>query len=182
MEPESSTFGLKPQRLARLLGVAADDLTGEDQARQDEEIAALLAGLLAGAVPLDSVAGGWSPNILQRLRRELLPLADSTLDQVLLDPAGDVRLVRTVKDYGKKLSMARGTEAEHAVAVALYYAAIASALVFHDQKISKHSYGRLDESFAKLIERPWLAAPVAELLERARALCQERARTRKNPP
>jgi hypothetical protein len=60
------------------------------------------------------------------------------------------------------------------VATTIYHAAIARCLIHHDKKITKHSYEKLDESFALLIEKKWMADELAELFSQARRICRSK--------
>jgi len=88
-------------------------------------------------------------------------LAGKTLVEVLLDPRADLGLLRAVKECCKRLSLSLDSRAEAAIATTLYYAAMASALVYHDKKITRHSEDTLDEAFGSLIEKPWMASELA---------------------
>ncbi|KPL20813.1 MAG: hypothetical protein AMJ75_11170 [Phycisphaerae bacterium SM1_79] len=72
------------------------------------------------------------------------------------------------------------SEPEHAVAVAIYYAAIASALVFHDVKVTTHSYESLEASFTRLINKPWMSAELNSLFIRALKLCRKKGHKSKS--
>ena len=90
---------------------------------------------------------------------------------VLLDSETGLDVLETIKDYGKKLVAGKDSEAEHAVSTAIYFAAIASALLFHDQKITSYTYPALAEAFSTLIDKQWLAPELARHLAKARRLC-----------
>lgn len=56
----------------------------------------------------------------------------------------------------------------------IYYAAIVSALVFHEQKITRHSYEKLQEALTDLDEKQWIPSDLKDLFKKAKAACQER--------
>jgi len=174
MEDKATTFGANPEGLAELLGlgVAADDPGAEqpDRAKAD-----LLRARLAGTMPLDVDVVDALPAILGRLCRQLLPLEGRPLGEVLLSPQTDRATIETIKDYGKGLAGRQDGEVEHSVAVVIYFAAIASALLFHDRKISSYSYRALAESFDALVHMPWMAPEIARHLAQARQLCRKKA-------
>ena len=72
--------------------------------------------------------------------------------------------------------MSAKSEAEHDAATAVYFAAIASALLFHDRKITTFSYKSLDESFSKLINEKWIVKDIAELFDRACRVCRQKSK------
>lgn len=97
--------------------------------------------------------------------------AGRALSQLLMNPQTDLAMVRTLKDYAKALSLSDAQGPEHTAAIAVYYAAIASALVFHGRKITRHSYETLRGAFSQLAEKNWLPREMKELFRRGREAC-----------
>ena len=133
-----STIKLRPDQLARLLTVLCEP-----------EPEVWLARSLAGPVGLGEARPG---------RR---------LGEVLLDPRTNLGLLRTIKDHWKAVSLRVPDGAEHAGAIALYYAAIAAALVHHGTLITKNSPAELSEALATLVAKPWLPRDLRGLMESA---------------
>ncbi len=148
-----STSGVSSERLARLLGMGLEESTRPDT-NPPKPIAELLQARLA-----------------ETLCKELVPLSEKPLGEVLLDPNTDPKAVKTIKEYAKELAVQKASEADHASAIAMYYAAIASALVFHDEKITTHSYEYLRSAFAELAEKPWVPQELSELFVTAVKAC-----------
>jgi hypothetical protein len=105
---------------------------------------------------------------------KLESLAGKSLGEVLLDADTDIGLLQAVKTYGKKLSFTVDSDDENAVALTIYHAAIAGALVHHNKKISTSSYKTLDRSFAVFVDKKWLTPELKRLLSKAREICQKR--------
>ena len=145
----------------------------EDDTSRVDTPAEMLRERLDGAMPLDDAATELLPEIVARLLREALPVGGQSLGRVLLDPATDLRVIKTIKQYGKKLTTHTTSEAERATATTIYFAAIASALVFHHQKISLHSYEHLHRSFGMLCAKQWMAPELITLFTDARRVCLE---------
>ncbi len=172
---DSSTSEASPDRLARLLEVGLDS---QDQERSDQPPAItgdLLRARLAGTLPLDESVVDALPVILQRPCEELAPLSNKTLGEVLLDSQTDLPATKTLKEYGKTLALRHRSDADHDSAIAIYYAAIASALMFHDQKITQYSYADLASSFEMLIHKPWMVPELDRHFSEARKFCQQKA-------
>ena len=146
------TFGAEPESFVRLLslGLGGDkrDSGAAEQAKAD-----LLRARLAGPLP----PGG------------------RPLGEALLDEATAPAVLERIKDYGKSLVRRKQSDAEHSVGTAIYYAAIASALVFQGTKITRHSYPALADAFDKLSEKPWMAPELLRQFSRAREICRGRA-------
>jgi hypothetical protein len=169
-----STMGLSPERLARLMAVGAEEIPHEVKEAPTEMTAEVLRERLAGPLPLDKAFADSVPEILRRPCGELSPVAGSPLGRVLLAPETDPAVLETVKEYGKGLSLKWKGGALHAAAVAVYYAAIASALVLHDRKITSHSYRSLADSFDMMIKKPWMMPELARLFKEAGDACADR--------
>jgi hypothetical protein len=127
----------------------------------------LTSALPAGPLLLDALV-----MMVGRLGYETHSLGGKTLVELLLDPRTDLGLLRAIKECCKRLSSSLESKAEAAIATTLYYAAMASALVYHDKKITQHSYDVLEAACALLIGKPWMDRELAELFSRARGLCQ----------
>jgi len=134
----ASTFELKSVQLARLLEMGGD----APEPAADE--------------------------LLREWLAQPLPGNERSCGELLHDPAAGADALTELKDHGKRLVRGAGSEAERAAATALYYAAIAAALVHTGAKISEHPDAKLAASFADLAARPWLPPGLAELLRRAR--------------
>jgi hypothetical protein len=72
-----------------------------------------------------------------------------------------------MKNYGRRLSEQARTESEHHTANVVYYAAIASALVFHEQRITSFSNKELKLSFTLLGKAKWIPSDLSRLFRKA---------------
>jgi hypothetical protein len=176
MDKESTTFGLRPEKLARLLNIGSDTDGTNNAVNPEERKAELLQDWLAATLPLDAVLLESLPVILQRLCRQLQPNVGKQFRKVLKDPQTDILVIKKIKDYSKKLVVSAKSEAEHDAATVIYFAAIASALLFHNTKITKFSHKTLDESFSKLINEKWINADIAELFSQAQLVCRRKSK------
>ncbi len=167
MENES-TFGITPKGLASLLGIG---ISGEQKPDVDQLAGELLKAQWAGTLPLDTAVVNALPAITRRFERERVPLSGRALGEVMLDSATDLTIIKRIKDYGKKLAGRKDSEADHAVGIAIYYAAIASAMVFHEEKITQHSFRSLANAFDTLRKKPWVPSELSRHFLRARRYC-----------
>lgn len=173
MEKET-TYGLSPEQLARLLAMGLNQEDDRQSGEDSSTRADVLEEMLTSELSLDPAVPRSLPAVLKRPCEELPGVTGRTLGQLLLNPQCDLGIIRTLKDYGKAMSRARAPEAEQAAAVIIYYAAIASALLFHGQRITQHSWGKLHAAYAQLNRKPWITPELKELFQKARVLCQQK--------
>jgi hypothetical protein len=144
----------------------------EDNGSAVETIATLLRQRLGSALPLEHIIVDSLLGVLHGYRRNLLPLSGRPLGDLLLSPTTDLAVLQAIKDHGKQLAIRPGCPApEQETALAIYFGAIASALVFHSQKITSHTYESLDRSFGTLMGKPWISPQLAELFAKAQRVC-----------
>ena len=167
-----STFAPKPEQLASLLGIGIRGEAEEGEARDAPSIREWLRDGLASRWPLDTADAESLPATLGKPCPELTALAGRSLGEVLLDSQTDLRVLKTIKEYGKTLSARASKGPSRPGAVAIYYAAIAGAVLFHHEKITEHSYRSLARSLQMLIEKPWMAPELVGLFVEARKACQ----------
>jgi hypothetical protein len=170
---DRTTYGLSPERLARLLTMGLESACEERDHASDRPLAQMLRDMLARELPLDPATSDSLPALLKRPCEELSKAIGQTIGDLLLNPATDVAVIKAVKDYAKQLVRRLGPNSEQAPATAIYYAAIASALAFHRHKITQHSYEKLDKSFTELEQKPWVSLELKDLFNKARAACQQ---------
>lgn len=169
---EETTYGLSPEQLARLLAIGLEQKDKRMSGQVSRTKSEMLRHMLASELPLDQGMPGSLPGVLKRPCEELSNVAGQTLGQLLVNPQTDLEVIGTLKDYAKVLSRRRAHEPEHAAAIVIFYAAIASALVFHGEKITRHSNATLREAFSQLASKHWLPMELRGLFQQARELCR----------
>jgi len=164
---------LPPKGSAQLLGLAVG--AGESLCRQDDEtMGELLRSRLDRTwqdLPLGAMAGSASAVV------QLLDGSDSgpqqrRLREVLTDPGSDLVVLRAIRKWAKQQAQHTDPTAEHVVALTIYFAAIANALVYHRARITTASYEALERSFGQLLEKHWMPGFLAQLFGRARQACK----------
>ena len=167
-----STFGLQLGQLADLFAIAVKGRasTGVDHA--EERLAEKLRNQLMEVITKNSLLLPAASDIPENKRCDVASLTGQSLQDVLLNPKVGIEQLRVVKEAGKRLTATSTSETERAVATTIYHAAIACCLVYHDKKISQHSYDKLDESFILLMEKKWMVDELVGLFSQARCICQ----------
>jgi hypothetical protein len=169
-----STNKLKPHQLARLLSISTEETDSVHIVCDDKATADLLQNKLTSTLPKDSFLLESLLLVMERLGFDMRERIGRPLGDVLLDPATDVSLLSAIKDYSKKFSSSLVSEAEMAVAITIYYAALASALLYHDKKITQYSYKALGQYFALLKKKKWMTPELIDLFSQANSICQNR--------
>jgi hypothetical protein len=167
MVDESSTFGLKREKLAALWKLGKSDSAGSDPPGAEPAQTAWIEAHLAKSLPLDAGLAHLLPNILTLVCEKLRPFTGCSFRALLADPQTDVSVLETINDLYKKQAESAPAGPPREAATAIYYAAIASALIHHEARITKLSYRSLSQSFAELARSAWLPADLQQSFTRA---------------
>jgi len=174
MDKRPTTLGLKPDKLAGLWNIGSDAEEAERSADPDSKKTELLRDLLAG--PLPTRLPKTTSRSKKRTHRKTVVSfrPDVPIEKLLQNPETDIAILRGIKDHGKKLSGKAKSKVEYHAANTIYYAAIASALVFHDRRITKFSYKDLQEYFRRLDQEKWIPEALRQHFARACEYCRVR--------
>jgi hypothetical protein len=167
-----STYGLRLDQLAGLFAMGRE--IAIDQPEGGQRMTELLKEHLTSALPTGVIVLDALMMMIGQMGYETRSLSGKTLKDVLLDRQSDIGLLRAIKECSKRLSLRLESKVEAAIATTLYYAAMASALVFHDAKVTQHSYRALDEALAMLMAKPWMDQDLITLFAQARYICARR--------
>lgn len=161
------TSKLSPDQLADLLAITFDAPSNESNEAVTDTNAQLIEAQLVGTLALDTTVLDNLPTVIAQLDKDIFGGGSETLGNVLTDPRSDIRIIKKIKRYAKSIGSQENSEAEHTVAIVLYYAAIANALLFHKTKITAHSHRTLKAEFNKLSVKPWMSKELARLFTEA---------------
>ena len=167
-----TTFGLRLGQLADLFAVAVKNQASPDAECAEENLAEMLHDELAEVMPGSSLLFPAVSEITTSRQSDVALLVGQSLQQLFFGPEVTIGQLQLVKEASKRLTGTLVSVAQCAVANTIYHAAIARCLTLHNKKITKHSYEKLDESFALLIEKDWMAGELVELFSDARRICQ----------
>jgi hypothetical protein len=172
MRPPRTTYGSDPQAMAKMLAMGAEadpgDLTPQE-AKED-----LLARRLRGPLPLTQEQAAELAAVVGELR-ERLPQHGRALGEVLLDEAAELKVLAGIKEHGKAMSQATDSQVQRDVGLTIYFAAIASAVLFHGERITTYSYAALADAFGRLVDKRWMAPTLARHFAKARRACKRNA-------
>lgn len=132
--------------------------------------AKLLRERLRSPIPVERFAVESLQAAINKLNRDVLPLAGMAAGDLVLNPHTELAALVALKNCAKTLAAPLPpSSADYDALVTIYFAAIASARVFHRQKISRHTEEDLKNSFLLMKARPWMPWELAELFGKAAA-------------
>ena len=172
MRKRINTFGLGTQEISQLLRVASEEMPEVSRTAEKDDMGAALRERLAEHLPPDAPALKSLPEQLGDLKTMIATLASETLSELLADSKTPIEAFIAVKDHAKRWSKTAQSQASHHSANALYYAAIAGALVFRQQKITKFADEDLRQSFTQLRDTKWIPGKLRRLFDAAGQSCQ----------
>ena len=161
-------------KLAKLLQLGAAEEGSPERSTQpdsEDQKVETLQRLLQTALPLKEVLAQALPMVIQRVCQELDALSTGAMEKALLDPDTAQSVIEHIKAHAKQITRRTTSAVEKEAATVLYYAAIASALVFHNKRITKSSYTKLKRSFDSLAAMTWVSKEIAGLLGDAARVC-----------
>ena len=100
-----------------------------------------------------------------------MDLDEVTIGDLVLHDCRCSKVFSIIKYYAKRRIGQVETEAECMATRALYYAAIAAAMSFWGEKITKFSYHQLRQRLGIMAARPWMPAEVRSIYAQASRVC-----------
>jgi hypothetical protein len=174
MSDESTTFGADRRQLAKLWSLGSNAKRVDQDENQVK--AELLRDMLASKMPVDQAVAETLPQVLAQLCESIRPFTGGSLGALLSSPETDLLVLKKIKNYTKRLSQRVHSEAEHDVTAMIYYAAIAAALVYHDQRVTSFSYEKLLEAFKSMLESNWTTTELKTLFREALDACAHKTK------
>jgi hypothetical protein len=173
MKKKSTTFGLNPEKISNLLKVCAEPSGNDVDMETKQKKTELLQDRLSETLLTGSLKG--SP-----LSKELTQLcyisgiaAGESIRNLLINPGTAIKLIEKIKEHGKSLSQSTKADVGHDIANAIYYAAIAHALIYHNLKITKFSYEELEKALSFFTQTDWVSTDLSNLFNSAVQYCRE---------
>jgi hypothetical protein len=180
MDKDPTTFGLKPDKLARLWNIGDKTEQDKNEENQDQKKAELLRDSLARKISAGHIVAQILPRAFAEVCKNIQPFTGNSYGVLLNDPQTDITILKKIKDNNKKLAQHKISDAEYGVITVIYYAAIASALVYHDQRITSFSYDHLNDKYTSLLHNTWLTPDLRNLFQKALNLCRQKIKNVKN--
>jgi len=164
---KKSFLDLHKDTLYDLLKLCAETEATDTEIDPDRQRCERLEDLLAG--PLPEISAGKTA-----LSEHLDSICDLSglsvcvsLRELLLAPKTDVQILQRIRKHGKTLIRQGKTPLKQETAGIIYHTAIASALVFHKQRISKLPQQDMHKTFTALAKQSWLPTDIRKLFKKA---------------
>lgn len=170
----TSTYGLKLTQMAELFALGREDPDPLHEGDRYRDVADLLREQLTCSLPKGTIFCDVLVMTMKQQGCDTTRLEGQSLGDVLLNNRADIDTLRALKEGAKILAANLDSQVETALATCLYFAALASALIFHDRKLTRHSDTKLQESFSMMIEKHWMTPELVPLFSQAQNLCQGR--------
>jgi adenylate kinase len=174
MKHSPKKFDLSIEQSTNLLKLALETDKNKKEHEKEKNRTELLLDTLASKLPINPALLESLPDVLRSLSEELQSVSGLPLGKLLQNPKTKTAILRKIKDFGKELGTSSKDELERDVALAIYFAAIAGALVFHNVKISEYSYEQLEQSFETLSKHDWIPSNLAGLYKKACKYCRKK--------
>ena len=174
MDDALNEVELTAKQNERLLGLAMSAEASEAGGDSGEKKADALYDILENPLPVDKLILDSLPVVMRGLCRKLRSVAGEAMGELLRNPQTDISTIRGIKEYAKQSGTQARCETEGDAFLAIYYSAIASALVFHDEKITEHSYEDLEQFFSSFAERAWIPEELTGLFTKAGKYCHNK--------
>jgi len=160
---KTDNLKLSDEQKTRLLNFALEPGPSSTPPDADEEKGDLLCDILRYPLPQAEHQPGTATNVTQGFRS----VFGASLGELLCDPKTDIAVLRRIKEYAKALGRNAKTDMDKDVFLAVYFAAIAGALVFHNEHITEHPRHNLTQFFKHFAQAPWMRTDLRDLFVKA---------------
>ena len=167
MAKESERLHLSDGQKSRLLGFALDADKPTVPPDENEQRGDLLYDLLRCPLPVREAPCNADVLAANGSHSGLRSVFGPSIRELLQDPKTDVAMLQRVKEYAKTLGRNAGSDVEKDVFLAVYFAAIAAAMVFHGERITEHVNADLARFLMSYARAIWMPPNLVELFVKA---------------
>jgi len=144
----------------------------DSSCRSDQANRELLMELMAEKCQIAVSPGEEDATLLDCFKTQMLHYSGNSVKDLLADPHTSLVLIWHLKDRFKEQSSCSASQAERHIAIALYFAAIAHALVCHECMITQYDQSYLLQSFKQLAQKRWMLGSLRDLYLKASEHCE----------
>jgi len=172
MKKELTTYGLNREKVVRILRIGSEKEELEHEPLIQESTAELLRDQLAQPFQSDFTLDFCSSELSQIPCQPAALIPLETIGDLLCDHKTTTSVLKRLKKFGRSLFTKGKNAPQRDVGLAIYYSAIANALIFHDVRITRLSYLDLHRSFLDLADKEWMSPQLQSLFQRAHEYCK----------
>ena len=172
MNDESQDFDLSQKQKSRLLSLGLGSKPHKSSTEEIEQKMDMLYDVLTHTLPTDPSVVNSLPAVVRDLSSGLQSLAGNPIGDLVQDPTTDIATISRIKQYAKDMGTSADSEGKYDVFLVVYYAAIASALLFKHEKITQHSHKDLERFFLSFMKEDWVLDEIKDLLRKAHTHCE----------
>lgn len=175
MNNEPQDFDLTESQKSRLFGLGLGSSPRDESTNTNDQKTDLLYDILNSRLPVTPSVVDSLPRVVKDLCPSLNSVAGGTIGGLLHNPRTEISTLKRIKLYAKESGTSAESEAQTDAYMVVYYAAIASALLFHDKKITRHAHEDLKEFFMSYSQEVWVLEEIKGLFREAHIHCERNA-------
>lgn len=171
MTERRTTFGADPENVRQFLDDCLAAGPPPERVSETAEMTQWLQDQLSEKCPVPKPSTSSQTWLLDRVQEKVRLDLSRSVGEVLSDRQADLNILRDIKDRYKSWTREAATKGMRHVYTAIYFAAIARALVSHSQTITDHPTEYLVRSMKTLAGEPWMVPSLRELYLEALQVC-----------
>lgn len=160
---KTDNLELNDEQKTRLLSLALEPGPSSTPPDEDEEKGDLLCDILRCPLPVAEHPHDTAKSVPIGFRSGSGP----SLGELLRDAKTDTSVLTRIKEYAKALGRDARSDMDKDVFLAVYFAAIAGALVFHNEHITEHPRHDLTQFFKHFAQASWMRTDLRDLFVKA---------------
>lgn len=172
MTKRRTVFGASSENVREFLNDCLASGPPEGKQGEADEMGQLLREQLSEKCPVPRSERPSRSWLLDRMQEKVLLDLSRSVGEVLSDSQAGLDALGDIKDRYKGWAQKATDKHIQHVYTALYFAAIARALVSHRRRITDHPTEYLVRSFKVLAGEPWMVSSLSELYLQALQACE----------
>jgi len=165
---DGQDFALDSDHRTRLLRIGLSASASEHyDIEPDETRTDSLYQILTSTLPLGQDVKSSLPDFITGQVQDLVSISGKPMGELIQDPQTDLLTLRKIKEHCKLGGTAADSKEEQDAFMAVYFAVIASALIFHEIRISHHKEEDLQCFFNSFSKKPWVLQELRTLFDKA---------------
>jgi hypothetical protein len=163
---DADNLDLTDRQKTRLLDLALGPPDPGEPRDENEERGDLLHDILRCSLPLRAGPREGLRTAATTSCQSLRSVVGPPIGELLQDPGTSVAVLKEIKQYAKARGSQAASEREKDVFLAVYFAAIATAMVSHGERITEHTDEDLTRSLSFFAKAPWMQTDLMGLFRR----------------